>query len=145
MPQFFLNGTAMSGEKDHQAIAGAVFLGASRTAPRYRFISVRDEFPGLLPVTEFGMSIEGELYDLSDDILYGSLLPQEPPELALGSVVLIDSREVLAMQLVPNRIRPTDLIVDIADFGGWRAYQAFKAANHRLPEVLKQDLAEDGK
>jgi hypothetical protein len=145
MPQFFLNGTAMSGQKDHQAITGAVFLGATRTAPRYRFIAVRDEFPGLLPVNEFGMSIEGELYDLPEEVLHRSLLPQEPPELVLGSIELIDSREVLAMQLVPDRLRPTDPIVDIADFGGWRAYQAFKASNQRLPEVLEQHLAINGK
>ena len=50
MRRMFLNGTAMSGQKDHGAIAGATFVGPARTAPRYRFFAVRDEFPGLFPV-----------------------------------------------------------------------------------------------
>lgn len=126
----------MSGQKNHEAVLGAVFLGPARTAPRYRFIAVRDEFPGLLPVTEFGVSIEGELYDVPHDVLYQSLLPQEPPELALGMVELIDSQQVHAMQLVPAHLRQEDLVVDISDFGSWRAYQAFHAANQRLARVL---------
>lgn len=129
----------MSGQKNHEAVLGAVFLGPVRTAPSYRFISVRDEFPGLLPVPEFGVSIEGELYELPNDVLYQSLLPQEPPELALGIVELIDSQQVHAMQLVPTRLRQNDPVVDISDFGGWRAYQAFRAANQRLAQVLGRD------
>ena len=49
----------MNGGKVHYSIDGHPFLGAARTAPRYRFFSVRDEFPGLWPVAEGGASIEG--------------------------------------------------------------------------------------
>ena len=59
----FVNGEGMSGGKVHYSIEGHPFLGAARTAPRYRFFSVRDELPGLWPVAEDGASIDGELYE----------------------------------------------------------------------------------
>ena len=48
----FVNGEGMSGGKVHHSIEGLPFLGPAQTAPRYRFFSVRDEFPGLWPVDE---------------------------------------------------------------------------------------------
>jgi gamma-glutamylcyclotransferase (GGCT)/AIG2-like uncharacterized protein YtfP len=132
----FLNGTAMSGQRDHATIAGATFLGSARTAPRYRFFAVRDEFPGLFPVERGGMSIVGELYEMSEDLLHGSLLPAEPKELELDTVELADGQVVNAMHLRPHRLDPADKVVDIADFGGFRPYQAHLAANAALREVL---------
>jgi gamma-glutamylcyclotransferase (GGCT)/AIG2-like uncharacterized protein YtfP len=134
----FLNGTAMSGQKDHAAIAGATLVGPTRTAPNYRFLAVRNEFPGLLPVDTGGISIDGELYEMSDEQLFDTLLPQEPRELELGSIELLDGSTVRAMILCPERITTTDEIVDIADFGGWRAYQAHLTANSRLRELLRR-------
>jgi gamma-glutamylcyclotransferase (GGCT)/AIG2-like uncharacterized protein YtfP len=132
----FLNGTAMSGQHDHATIAGATFLGSARTAPRYRFFAVRDEFPGLFPVEHGGMSIAGELYEMSDDLLHGSLLPAEPKELELGSIELADGRTVNAMQLRPERLAAGDKVVDISELGGWRAYQRFLAANADVAAVF---------
>ena len=94
MRRMFLNGTAMSGQRDHGAVAGATFIGPARTAARYRFFAVRDEFPGLYPVDEDGRSIEGELYELSEAILFGSLLPAEPAELEIGTIELDDGQIV---------------------------------------------------
>lgn len=133
MRRMFLNGTAMSGQQDHHAIAGARFVGPARTAARYRFHAVRGAFPGLVPAEDGGRSIEGELYELSEEVLFGSLLPGEPAELELGSVELDDGQVVLAMQLQPERIRPGDETVDITDLGGWRAYQADRAGGRAEP------------
>jgi len=132
----FLNGTAMAGQKDHHAVDGATFLGARRTAPFYRFVAVRDAFPGLLPVAEGGVSVPGELYELSEEMLFGSLMPEEPAELELGTIVLDDGEVVNAMHLQVERVVPGDKVVDIADLGGWRAYQAHLAANAALPGLL---------
>jgi hypothetical protein len=132
----FLNGTAMAGQRDHHAISGATFLGARRTAPLYRFIAVRDAFPGLLPVDEGGASILGELYEVSEETLFFSLMPEEPAELELGTILLDDGEVVNAMHLQPYRIAPGDKAIDIADFGGWRAFQAHLAANGRLAGLL---------
>ncbi len=133
----FLNGTAMSGQKDHGCIAGlATLVGPATTAPDFRFFAVRDEFPGLFPVRSGGLAITGELYEMSDELLFDILLPQEPKELELGSIQLADGTTVRAMILQPDRIVTGDKVVDIADFGGWRAYQAHLAANAQVDEVL---------
>jgi hypothetical protein len=136
MPKMFLNGTAMSGQKDHDAHKGSTFLGPTRTAGKYRFFAVRDEFPGLLPVNVGGRMIEGELYDIPEEVLRASLLPAEPPELDLGEIELADGSVVHAMILVPSRLDPADKVVDIAELGGFRTYQSFLAANERLNETL---------
>ncbi|WP_262321662.1 gamma-glutamylcyclotransferase [Acidiferrimicrobium sp. IK] len=132
----FLNGTAMSGQKDHGAHAGSTFLGPARTAARYRFFAVRDEFPGLLPVERGGRAIDGELYDIPEDVLRDRLLPSEPAELELGAIELADGEEVHAMLLRPERLAAGDLVVDISELGGFRVYQRHLAANARLDQVL---------
>jgi gamma-glutamylcyclotransferase (GGCT)/AIG2-like uncharacterized protein YtfP len=131
----FLNGTAMSGQKDHGAVIGATLLGPARTAAAYRFFAVRDSFPGLLPVESGGLSIVGELYEMTDEMLFDQLLPQEPAELELGSIELEDGSTAHAMILQPERVS-ADKAVDIADLGGWRAYQAHLAANERAADLL---------
>lgn len=136
MPRMFLNGTAMSGQRDHAAVAGATFLGPAHTAPLYRFIAVRDEFPGLFRVAEGGVAIEGELYELSEQMLHGSLMPSEPRELELGEVELDSGEVVNAMLLRPRQLDPADKVVDISAFGGFRAYQAHLAANAELRTIL---------
>jgi gamma-glutamylcyclotransferase (GGCT)/AIG2-like uncharacterized protein YtfP len=136
MTLMFLNGTAMSGQKDFDAHQGSRFLGPARTTARYRFFAVRDEFPGLLPVERDGRVIEGELYDIPEDILRDRLLPAEPRELELGTIELIEGEVVHAMHLVPARLAPRDKIIDISEFGGFRGYQRHLAANERLAESL---------
>jgi len=80
--------------------------------------------------------IEGELYDIPEAVLRDSLLPAEPRELELGEIELADGSTVNAMLLVPSRLEAGDKVVDIAELGGFRNYQAFLAANERLDETL---------
>lgn len=136
MQRMFLNGTAMSGQKDHSVVAGATFIGPASTSPNYRFFAVRDEFPGLFPVDSGGASIDGELYEMPDEMLFDRLLPQEPKELELGSIQLADGSTVRGMILRADRIVAGDKVIDIADLGGWRAYQAHLAANKRALGLL---------
>jgi len=140
MRRMFLNGTAMRGQKDHGAVGGATFVGAARTAPGYRFYAVRDEFPGLLPVVEGGGSIVGELYEMTEEQLIDGLMPAEPAELELGEIQLDDGSTVNAMHLVPARLVPGDKVVDITAIGGFRAYQAFLAANDPVTGALRRGL-----
>jgi allophanate hydrolase-like protein len=139
MTLMFLNGTAMSGQKDHSAHKGSTFLGPARTAARYRFFAVRDEFPGLYPVATGGRVIEGELYDIPDDVLHDHLLPSEPPELIFGRIELLDGESVNAMLLVPSRLAPGERVVDISELGGFRAYLRFLAANAAVATTLAVD------
>jgi hypothetical protein len=145
MTLMFLNGTAMSGQPDHAAHAGSTFLAPARTAASYRFFVVGQRFPGLYPVSVDGRSIEGELYDIPDEILHNRLMPAEPPELALGTISLIDGSRVHAMLLVPSRISAADEVLDISELGGFRAYLRFSRDNARIANTLNADpdLASD--
>jgi Gamma-glutamyl cyclotransferase, AIG2-like len=131
MRQMFLNGTAMSGQPDHAAVADARFLGNARTAPNYRFIAVRNEFPGLLPTNGPGAMVEGELYEISEDTLFRGLLPEEPAELELGTIELESGEIVNCMHLQRERVNPSDYIVDISEVASWRKYLASLANSPR--------------
>jgi len=122
MTELFLNGEGMSGGAVHHNVAGYPFLGQVSTAARYRFFSVRDEFPGLVDVGPAdGGSIVGELYDVPLRVLLDDFLPEEPAELELGVIELADGRAVLAMQLRPEE---RERHHDITASGGWHAYRA---------------------
>ena len=125
--KMFINGTALTGGPDHANLRGAPFLGAARTAPEYRFYSVRDEFPGLVHVGSEGATIVGELYELPAEVWRTSLQPKEPPELELGNIKLSDGQMVKGMILMRERVEPQSSVIDITEFGGWRAYQAASA------------------
>jgi hypothetical protein len=120
----FVNGEGMSGGTVHHSIAGLPFLGAARTAPRYRFYSVRDEFPALWPVDEGGVSVEGELYDVPLEVIRDRFIPAEPPELELGVVELADGGAALVVLLREVAHDAGDGLTDISAHGGWRAYRA---------------------
>lgn len=117
----FVNGQAMSGGLINHNLAEAKFLGQALTAPKYRFFSVRDEFPGIHAVEEDGYSVPGELYEVTYDILGDKLLPSEPLELELGVIELQDGSGTLCMQMRQEWLGHQDL-TDISDKGGWRAY-----------------------
>ena len=138
VPLMFLNGTAMSGGPDHAPISSAPCLGPVGTAARYRFWSVRDEFPGVVPAwpgSSEGIAIRGELYDMSDRMLAEVLLPAEPAELELGTVELDDGEVVKSMILRPERLSPGDRVVDISAIGSWTTDQRFVADNLLSPNL----------
>lgn len=121
----FVNGQAMSGGSLNFALQEAKFLGAVNTAAKYRFYSVRDEFPGLWPVEQGGQSIPGELYEVSYAQLRESLLPNEPSELELGVIEMEDGSGSLSMKMREKEITGSG-VVDITDQGGWLKYLSTK-------------------
>jgi gamma-glutamylcyclotransferase (GGCT)/AIG2-like uncharacterized protein YtfP len=123
MAYMFLNGGGMRGGPVHDHIEGVPLVGEARTAPRYRFYSVRDEFPALYPDPDGGAPIAGELYDVPMEMLRDALLPAEPPELELGIIELEDGDSSLAMILRAEVHARGDGLVDITEHGGWRAYR----------------------
>lgn len=125
----FVNGQAMSGGSLNSALNNATFLGTASTAPRYKFYSVRDEFPGLLPVERNGSTITGELYEADYQTLRERLLPNEPPELELCVIDLATGEGSLCMRMRDAAVNNPG-VVDITSYGGWRAYLEMKA-NHR--------------
>lgn len=119
MALMFLNGEGMSGGAAHHHITGATFLGEVTTAPAYRFLAFGRHFPGLLPVSREGSSIEGELYEVPMPELR-NLLDSEPPELELSIVELSDGR--LSFGMVVRTGRRTDAATDITKIASWRRF-----------------------
>jgi Allophanate hydrolase C-terminal domain len=119
----FVNGEGMRGGKVHYSIEGHPFLGAAATAPKYRFYSVRDEFPALWPVADGGVSVEGELYDVPLAVIRDSFMPAEPPELELGVLELADGGSALVVLLRAEAHAAGDGLKDISEHSGWRAYR----------------------
>ncbi len=119
--ELFVNGTLMRGLALHHNLEGATFLGAFRTAPRYRLYSIGDVHPGMFEVETGGISVAGEMYRMSDDI-WRRVEAGEPPDLYCGPVRLSDGR------LVNGILFPRSLAEgrhkDISEFGDWRAYIA---------------------
>ena len=120
MPLMFRTGDGMRGGPLHRHIEGATLVGERRTLPRYRFYSVRDEFPALCPVPEDGHPIAGELYDVPMAQLR-ELLAREPPELEL-SIVELELGE-LSFGMILRRGESEHAFADITRYGGWRAYR----------------------
>lgn len=123
MPPMFLNGGGMRGGPVHHHIEGVPLLGELRTAPRYRFYSVRDEFPALVATDTGGAAIIGELYDVPIDMLHHSLLPAEPSELELGTIELENGSVSFAMLLRREVLERGAGLIEITNYGGWQAYR----------------------
>jgi hypothetical protein len=122
MALMFLNGDGMRGGRAHHTIEAVPLVGARRTAPRYRFYSVRDEFPALYPAAEGGGPVLGELYDVPMGPLR-DLLATEPPELEL-SVIELSGGELSFAMVLREAEHDRGIHRDITRFGGWRAYRA---------------------
>lgn len=126
MTPVFLNGGGMRGGPVHHQLRGAPLTAQTQTAPRYRFYSVRDEFPGLWPDEDGGVAVSGELYDVPLETMRTSLLPAEPAELELGVIELTDGTSCLAFLLRAEVHQRGDGLIDISEHGGWHAYHAAK-------------------
>jgi hypothetical protein len=118
----FLNGEGMRGGRVHPHIAHYTFLGEATSARRYRFYVYEDRFPALWPVPDGGVSVPGELIELPLEAVRDEFLPVEPPELELGVIELDDGSAALAVVLRPDVHARGTRLVDISDYGGWRAW-----------------------
>ena len=120
--ELFVNGTLMRGLALHQNLAGAEFVEACETAPRYRVYSIGDVHPGMFAVERGGVPVAGELYRVPTDVL-ARVEAGEPAGLYRGPVELHDGRVVDGI-LYPRELAEQNGHRDISDYGGWRAYIA---------------------
>lgn len=128
MKRVFICGSALRGQPDHQNLQSAKFIKEARTQPRYRLHSVEDGWhPGIYEVVEGGISIPGEVYELTDE-QFDYLAANEPPHMYPADVFLTDG-EVLTAFLYPQTLIKRYNWQDISHFGGWKAYKA----NQPLP------------
>ncbi|HEY0615638.1 MAG TPA: gamma-glutamylcyclotransferase [Candidatus Elarobacter sp.] len=120
--QFFICGSALSGQPDHGNLGAARFVREARTKPLYRLHSVDDKHPGVYEVGEGGVAIAGEVYELTDE-QHRDLLAGEPPNLYEAPVELEDGSRVNAM-IYPRELIEQRGYADISQHGGWAAYKA---------------------
>ncbi len=119
----FICGSALRGQPDHGNLQSAKFLGEAKTVPGYRLHSVQDGWhPGIYAVESDGISIPGELYELTPD-QYDHLVATEPPHMYPAEVELATGGSAIAM-LYPQHLVIENQWPDISDLGGWAAYKA---------------------
>ena len=129
----FLNGTAMSGQKDHACHAG---LDLPRTGPDHGRATGSSpsatSSPGCCRSRRAGRSIDGELYEMPEAVLHDQLLPAEPAGAGARDDPADRRRGGPCHVPAAERLSAGDKVVDISELGGFRAYQRFLAANQRL-------------
>ncbi|MEL6248614.1 MAG: gamma-glutamylcyclotransferase [Cyanobacteria bacterium J06648_16] len=119
----FICGSALRGQPDHGNLQSATFLGEARTTADYRLHSVKDGWhPGIYKVESGGVSIPGELYELTAE-QYDYLVSTEPPNMYPESVMLKGGGSAIAM-LYPQELIEEHRWPDISKYGGWAAYKA---------------------
>jgi gamma-glutamylaminecyclotransferase len=97
----FVYGTLMRGERHHDVIAGAAFVGEARTLPAYDFVLI-DYFPALLPGGQ--RAIEGELYQVDANTLAALDALEEVPDFYLREPIqLADGRQAQTYLLPRER------------------------------------------
>ncbi|MEM6519087.1 MAG: gamma-glutamylcyclotransferase [Cyanobacteria bacterium P01_C01_bin.70] len=117
-----VNGTLMRGLALNPNLlnVGATFDCETTTEPAYRLWTIDDRYPAMVRVTEGGVAIAVEIWNVPLAGL-GVILRQEPPGLAIGKVKLANGETVLGVIGEPLTVQDKK---EITQFGGWRAYQA---------------------
>ena len=121
LKRFFICGSALRGQPNHQNLKGATFVTEAQTKPKYRLHAVKDGWhPGIYAVESGGISIPGEVYEMTEE-QYNYLIANEPPDMYESPVELEGDESVSAM-LYPEAL--AQQWPDISDLGGWAAYKA---------------------
>jgi gamma-glutamylcyclotransferase (GGCT)/AIG2-like uncharacterized protein YtfP len=122
MTRMFICGAALRGQPEHHTLESATFIGEAQTIPRYRLHAAgKAGYPAMYEVKDGGISIPGELYEVSSD-LYTQFLDKQPANFYPGEVVLTSAEMAVAM------LYPRDLVErfnwpDISHYGSWVAYK----------------------
>ena len=116
-----VNGTLMQGLAlcPNLVNVGATFERETRTEAAYRIWTIDDRYPAMIKVSEGGVAVAVEVWNVPLAGL-GIVLSQEPPGLAIGKVRLADGEEVLGVIGEPLTVEGKQ---EITQYGGWRAYQ----------------------
>jgi gamma-glutamylaminecyclotransferase len=119
----FICGSALQGQPNHDNLSASTLLGTARTAAKYRMHSVQAGWhPGIYATTENGISIPGELYEMTPE-QFNYLETSEPPHMYAADIELDDGSSVIAF-LYPEPLIEEYGWPDISDYGGWAQYKA---------------------
>lgn len=121
--RIFICGSALRGQPDHGNLGDAQFIRAAKTSPVYRLHAAHDGWhPAIYEVAEGGISIPGEVYELTMKD-FDDLTSSEPPDMYPSDIVLEDG-EVLTAFLYPRELVEQYNWPDISELGEWAAYKA---------------------
>lgn len=117
-----VNGTLMRGLELNPNLlnAGAKFLYEAATTPNYRLWSINDVHPAMVRVSDGGIAVVLEVWQVPPDGLVQVLL-QEPPGLSIGKVTLNTGETVLGVLGEPVLCEGQR---EISTYGAWRSYCA---------------------
>jgi gamma-glutamylcyclotransferase (GGCT)/AIG2-like uncharacterized protein YtfP len=90
----FAYGSLKRGQALHHLLANACFIGAMRTAPRYRLYRCED-YPAMVEDAS-GLSIEGELFDVDSTTLATLDVVEDVPHTYTRQLVDLIDRSVVA-------------------------------------------------
>ena len=122
MRRVFIFGSALRGQPDHQNLKSAVLLREAKTKPLSRIHSVENGWhPGIYQVNEGGVSIPGEVYEMTAE-QFDYLNSNEPPHMYPTDVILADD-EVVTAFFYPQALVEKYGWLDISELGGWVAYK----------------------
>jgi gamma-glutamylaminecyclotransferase len=128
MKRVFICGSALRGQPDHKNLQSAKFISEAATESRYRLHSAGNGWhPAIYEVTENGISIPGEVYELTDE-QFDYLASNEPPNMYPTEVYLNNGETAIAF-LYPKTLIDQYNWPDISHFGGWKAYQLTVSSN----------------
>ncbi|MGB3136023.1 MAG: glutamyl-tRNA amidotransferase [Nodosilinea sp.] len=115
-----VNGTLMRGLELNTNLltADGTFLYETTTTPTYRLWSINDVHPAMVRVSQGGVAVALEVWQVSPGGLV-QVLMQEPPGLSIGKVTLATGETVLGVLGEPALCEGQQ---EISAFGGWRAY-----------------------
>lgn len=118
----FICGSALRGQPDHANLGNAKFIQAIKTQPIYRLHAAQNGWhPAIYEVAEGGISIPGELYELTA-VDFDYLAAHEPPHMYPAEVRL-ENGTVATAFLYPRELVEQYNWLDISDYGGWAAYK----------------------
>jgi gamma-glutamylaminecyclotransferase len=129
----FICGSALRGQPDHANLGDAKFIRAIGTQPIYRLHAAKNGWhPAIYKVAEGGISIPGEIYEMSADE-FEYLAANEPPDMYPSEVELAGG-EVATAFLYPRELVDRYKWPDISHYGGWTAYKEaqLEVASSRL-------------
>lgn len=122
MKRVFICGSALRGQPDHKNLQAAGFIKETKTLPLYRLHAAENGWhPAIYQVEEGGISIPGEVYELTQE-QFDYLNANEPPHM-YGAEVLLEGDETAIAFFYPQQLVEQYNWPDISHYGGWAAYK----------------------
>jgi len=106
MTTLFLYGTLMTGQLRNRYLTeeGALYLREARTAPRYSlFRPLLTDYPCLVEDKRQGVSVEGELWEVSDECLKGLDKVEGVPHLFQRRQITLEDGQQVQAYLMPAK------------------------------------------